>query len=236
MWIWVKELFKSLNKWSMNNKPILLSQILQYKCFFFDFDGVILESANIKTEAFIELYSGSGFEEQIKEYHLKNQGISRFVKFRWITEQLLQKTISEKEVLNLGEKFSTIVFEKILKTPFVPGIERLLKELKQAGKYLVIASGTPQEELDLIVQKRNLGPFFQEVYGSPSQKKDIVAQTMFNHNFEVNECLFFGDASTDFEAAITNKIHFFTRYTAALANYWQEHVAEFVASDFEAII
>lgn len=219
----------------MVNKPILLSEILNYNCFFFDFDGVILESANIKTEAFLELYAGSRFEDKVKEYHLSNQGISRFVKFRWIAENFFHQNLSDEEEIKLGNRFTEIVFEKILKTTFVPGILQLLKELNDAKKFLVIASGTPQEELELIVEKRKLGAFFQEIYGSPKQKKDIVADVMNRKNFTQKECIFFGDATTDFEAAQANQIHFFTRYTPELENYWKGHVSEFVANDFELI-
>ena len=219
----------------MNNKPILLSKILQYNCFFFDFDGVILESTNIKTEAFLEIYEGTGFEDKIKEYHLANQGISRYVKFRWISEHFFKKKLSIDEEITLGNLFSEIVLDKILRAPFVPGVEQLLAELKKAGKYMVIASGTPQEELETIVEERHLSHFFNEIYGSPNPKKEIVADVIKHKHFHQKECLFLGDASTDFEAAKTNEIHFFTRFTPELANYWQDHIAEYVAPNFDHI-
>lgn len=42
----------------------------------FDFDGVIVESADIKTNAFAELFEreGKDAEEKVVEYHLKNAG------------------------------------------------------------------------------------------------------------------------------------------------------------------
>ena len=45
---------------------------------FFDFDGVVLESAQIKTEAFRDLYSGlPELLPRILQYHQQNVGISR---------------------------------------------------------------------------------------------------------------------------------------------------------------
>ena len=41
--------------------------------YFFDFDGVIKDSVDCKTEAFELMYSKYGFEiaEKVKKYHLK---------------------------------------------------------------------------------------------------------------------------------------------------------------------
>ena len=52
------------------------------KSIIFDFDGVIAESTNIKTDAFVSLYSKYSEEVQatVKNYHLKNSGISRYKK------------------------------------------------------------------------------------------------------------------------------------------------------------
>ena len=57
----------------------------------FDFDGVILESADVKTRAFVELYAAHGAEvvDRVREHHLANLGISRFKKFAWIAEHVL---------------------------------------------------------------------------------------------------------------------------------------------------
>ena len=69
--------------------------LLNYQCMFFDFDGVVLESGNIKTDAFIELFAGLGIDEEVKQHHLENQGVSRYEKFRWITENLLKEEYTE---------------------------------------------------------------------------------------------------------------------------------------------
>jgi hypothetical protein len=58
---------------------------------------------------------------------------------------------------------------------------------------------------------------------------------MRNKKFISNDCLFFGDASTDYEAAKANQIHFFTWFTPELSSYWQDHISEFVAQNFDMI-
>ena len=63
------------------------------KILVLDFDGVILDSVNIKTKAFEEL-----FQEQPKEirkkiinYHIKNGGISRYRKFDYFYKNFIKK-------------------------------------------------------------------------------------------------------------------------------------------------
>lgn len=63
------------------------------KAIFWDFDGVIADSVNVKTDAFYELYLPYGKEvaEKVKEYHLANGGVSRFKKFEYWETELLGK-------------------------------------------------------------------------------------------------------------------------------------------------
>ena len=84
------------------------------KTIIFDFDGVIVESAEIKTKAFKELFTDYPQKiEEIVQYHLANGGISRYVKFRYIYEQILGQKLSEDTEIKLGKDFSKIVLQKI---------------------------------------------------------------------------------------------------------------------------
>lgn len=211
---------------------ISFADIKKYDCFFFDFDGVVLESTHIKTEAFVELYAGSGVEDQVRSYHLANQGISRFVKFEWIAKNLLHEEWQSAQAGILGNKFSELVLDKVLNAPFVVGVEQLLHWLQDQKKYVVVASGTPQIELDVIIEKRNLKHFFQEFHGTPKSKTDIINEVVGNNKFQRSECLFLGDASTDCEAARSTGIDFLARYTSELHEYWLQNEATFVVPDF----
>ena len=56
------------------------------KAILFDFDGVLVESVDIKTKAFAKLFENEGPEivNKVVEYHLANGGVSRFKKFDYI--------------------------------------------------------------------------------------------------------------------------------------------------------
>ena len=192
------------------------------RVIFFDFDGVILESADIKTEAFVELFQEHQHQlSAIKEYHLSNMGVSRFVKFEWIYKNLLKQSLSEQESKQLGERFSKIVYEKILIAPFVPGAQELLQHVSK-NSICFVASGTPEDELQSIVKERNLSGYFKEVCGTPRTKTKIVEEMIEKHNLKREHCWFIGDANTDYEAARTTGLKFIARNTPVMASYWKQ--------------
>jgi phosphoglycolate phosphatase-like HAD superfamily hydrolase len=187
----------------------------------FDFDGVILESADVKTDAFTELFAAHGpdVQAQVKAHHLANMGISRFVKFAWIYDNLLRQPLSETDSAALGEKFSALALDKVLAAPFVPGADTALAALV-ARFPLFVASGTPQGELDLIVDRRGLRGSFREVHGTPREKPAILTDLLARHQLDPSQVLFVGDGLSDYKAAAATGVEFLARDTPALHDQW----------------
>ena len=192
------------------------------RAVIFDFDGVILESANIKTEAFLALFAHyPEHRDAIREYHVRNVGISRFRKFQWIYAELLKTPLGEAESTRLGDAFSRIVLEEILKCPFVPGARELLKDLRCQSR-LFVASGTPQDELEHIIEQRGLAPYFTEVWGTPALKADILSSILSRHEIPRDEVVFIGDGESDYSAAKQTGIPFIGRDCPFGGSRWME--------------
>lgn len=125
------------------------------KAIFWDFDGVIAESVNVKTEAFYNLYLPYGIEiaEKVRRHHLDNGGMSRFEKFRYYQTRLLgePEPVDEKAIKKLAAHFSELVLEGVINAPFVPDVEKVLREKSGKMDFYVI-SGAPTEEMRLIVE------------------------------------------------------------------------------------
>ena len=186
----------------------------------FDFDGVILESADVKTDAFVELYAEHGPDvvAAVRAHHLANLGLSRFKKFEWIAENVLGAPLSDAERARLGDRFSELALEKVLCAKFVAGAEAALATL--AARYpLFVASGTPQDELALIVTRRGL-TCFREVHGTPAEKPAILRDLMRRHELAPREVLFVGDGLTDHKAAAATGVEFLARDTAPFHDEW----------------
>lgn len=182
----------------------------KWDAVFFDFDGVILDSVDVKTQAFAAMFRqyGSDIEKSVVDYHLANGGVSRFKKFEYYYRRFLKKDITEETLKALGIEFNQRVIKQVLSAPFIDGALETLKELKQHGIPAFVASGTPHEEIQVIVEKRNISQYFKEVHGSPSLKQDIVQDITTRYVYQLENCLFIGDAITDFEAAQTCGTHF----------------------------
>ncbi len=200
------------------------SFVFEASAVIFDFDGVILESVKVKTDAFKELFSDYPEHlEAIVAYHENNMGISRYHKFAWIYQELLGIMLSPNEEKRLGQQFSALVMEKLLACPFVPGTLELLEELKHRGIPAFIASGTPQNELELLVQRRGLASYFQEVWGSPAEKPEIIERLIAAYELDRNRLYFIGDALSDYIAAKTTGIRFIGRKTPMSALCWEPY-------------
>lgn len=192
------------------------------KAIVFDFDGVLVESVQIKTDAFRKLFSKwQDKVEEIVAYHIRNMGISRYVKFKYFYENILNEPYSEEIGMELGERFSEIVLNEIKIAPFVKGAEEFLSEKYQ--KYLLfIASGTPQEELNDIISCRGMSKFFKDIFGASATKKEIVGKILDKYNLERDEVVFVGDAESDIRAARDTGIRFILRLAPdneSLINY-----------------
>jgi phosphoglycolate phosphatase-like HAD superfamily hydrolase len=183
---------------------------MKWQAVFWDFDGVVLDSVNVKTKAFSLMFSqyGPDVEKAVVEYHLANGGISRFEKFVYFYNHLLNRSVSEEELTVLGEQFSSLVVQEVIAAPFIPGARESLDWFKSKGIPCFVVSGTPQEEIVHIVTKRGLDCYFVEVHGSPRGKPEIVHDIIERFNYTPQCCLLIGDAMTDFEAAMANAVQF----------------------------
>ena len=177
----------------------------------FDFDGVILESADIKTRAFRELFSAYPDKvDAIVEYHEANAGISRFLKFRHIYGSMLGRPLGPEEERALGERFADLVVEEVIRCPFVPGaLEFLQANFREHA--LFVASGTPESELRRLVEARNLTAYFREVYGSPAGKPAILERILAMTGTPRASLVFVGDGMSDYEAAKAAGVEFIGR-------------------------
>ena len=62
------------------------------KGIIFDFDGVIAESVQVKTDAFMELYVlyGQDVVQKVTKHHEANGGMSRYEKIKYYHKTLLR--------------------------------------------------------------------------------------------------------------------------------------------------
>jgi len=181
----------------------------------FDFDGVLAESVDVKTCAYVSLFEEYGQDviSKVVDYHIKNGGVSRFVKLKTIYDKILKKPLSEDKFKSLSEQFSSIVVDEVVAAPWVPGAKDFL--IRNKNRYIFfIISGTPEDELKGIVRRRKMDHFFDSVRGAPKDKVSLLKEVMIEYHLKPEEILFVGDAETDWCAACETGVPFILRLTS----------------------
>ncbi len=195
---------------------------MAFSALILDFDGVILESTDIKTQAFIEMFRDVPEHlDAIVEYHRQHLGMSRYKKFAWIYENLLKKPLSQTMLHELGARFSEIVFDKIVRAPFVPGALETLSACLETDVPTFVISGTPHDELIQIIEARGLERYIARAWGSPMEKPTAVRHIRAFYGFLPNEMLFVGDGWFDYQAAAIEGVPFIARESGGEAVDWE---------------
>ena len=182
-----------------------------YKLIFWDFDGVIKDSLEVKTRAFGQLFEkyGSDIAEKVKAHHESNGGMSRMEKFplylEWAGEE-----VSKVKVDELCNEFSGLVKQGVIQSPWVPGVKERLLENHDQQKF-VLVSATPQQEIEDIIEALEIRQCFIAVFGAPVKKSQAIKKILAEYNLLPEECLMIGDARADMEAAAKNQVPFLLR-------------------------
>ena len=214
-------------------KVVLSLNLLQ--AIFFDFDGVICECMDVKTEAFAQLFELFGDEvvEKVVNHHVKYGGISRYKKIEYYYKEYLNKDISRDTLNEIAKKFSELVFEKVVASDLVKGVKVFLeKYYKKLDLYVI--SGTPQEELDKIIEKKDMGKYFKGVFGSPITKPIHARQIISENGYDINKVLYIGDSLSDYKDSKEAGIQFLGRVPIGINSAFPNDVQ--YISDFYDIL
>ena len=182
------------------------------KAIIFDFDGVLVESVDVKTRAFTRMFEHNGEEvvRKVTDYHLKNGGLSRVHKFKYFYKDIMGTSLTEDKLKELCNTFSKLVVDEVIKSPYVDGAKEFLDEF-YFKLDLFVASGTPEDELKEIVTCRGMDIYFKGIYGSPARKGDIARMVLLQNGYNSDEVVFIGDSITDLNGAQESGVRFIGR-------------------------
>lgn len=92
----------------------------------------------------------------------------------------MSKEDAQKSIVNYRERFSTV---GLFENEVYPGIPQLLKELKDAGRKIAIASSKPTVFIDRILEHFEIAQYFDVVIGSEldgtrGKKEEVVEEAL----------------------------------------------------------
>lgn len=179
------------------------------QAILFDFDGVVLDSVDVKTKAFEAMYLpyGEAIAQKVVQHHLAHGGVSRFEKFKWYHRHYVGHEIDQEELDALCQEFNEKVFQKVLASDYLPGVKEFIRH-QSAQRPLYICTGTPESEILQITEALGIQQFFAGIFGSPATKIEMIQRILDTRGYQPGRVLFLGDAMTDFEAARHHKLQF----------------------------
>ncbi|EDM34778.1 Haloacid dehalogenase-like hydrolase [Pedobacter sp. BAL39] len=200
-----------------------------YKVLLWDFDGVIMDSMPIRSKGFevvLEQYPKEQVEELLT-FHKINGGLSRYFKFRYFFEEIRKEPVTEDQVLALADDFSKIMLgllmdEKLLITDSVSFIKSNYQNYE-----MHIVSGSDGKELRQINDALGLSPYFRTINGSPTPKKELVANILEEYQYPRDEVILIGDSINDYEAAQFNQISFAGYNEESLKTISENYIEQF---------
>jgi len=181
----------------------------KYQAFFFDFDGVLADSVEVKTRAFAKLFEcyGPVVEAKVVEHNRNNGGMTRVDKFHHYYQEILGKPLDKAELQRLCNDFSRLVVDEVVSAAEIPGAEKFLKKWHKSIRCFVV-SATPDEEIKKIVKRRGIDIYFEKILGSSCYKTEHVNYQLDKYSFNPDQCIFFGDAESDYRAATESGVDF----------------------------
>lgn len=167
----------------------------------FDLDGVLIESEPIKTAAFKEIFAQHPeHADEMMRFHAAYPSLPRRRKFERLAE-LLGRRDDAALVDALVMSFSERVRVALERAPLVPGALALLDDLGPAMP-LYVASVTPQEDLDRLLERLGLATRFRRAFGDPPVRKaDALREVIHEVGAPAAAVILVGDAPADLLAA-----------------------------------
>lgn len=196
----------------------------EYRSLIFDCDGVILDSNQVKTAAFYKaaLPYGTEAADALVAYHVANGGISRYQKFEYFLREIVgHEGLAPLE--GLLARYATQVREGLLGCRIAEGLDELRAALPRSN--WLIVSGGDQNELREVFAARGLTRYFNGgIYGSPSDKREILAREIQNGHVEL-PALFIGDSRFDYVCATEAGLDFVFVSDWTEFNGWESYFA-----------
>jgi len=190
---------------------------------FWDFDGVIKESVEVKTHAFTTLFARSSpaVTARIRDHHERNGGMSRFQKIpiylRWAGYSVTAEIVDD-----FCARFSAAGREGVIGAAWVPGAYEYLTENWQRQQF-VLVTGTPHAEITEILVEVGILEWFREVHGAPTPKAAAIASVLRRWGCHPSEALLIGDSAVDYEAARVTQVEFLLRKTPLNVDLQKKH-------------
>lgn len=180
-----------------------MKPLAEYQTLVFDCDGVVLNSNQLKIQAYFDVAIKFGANkaqaQALVDYHVLLGGVSRYPKFEYFLREILQQPVTEKSMQRLLASFTETVQRLLTDCEIAPDLMQV-RQAAPSAKWMII-SGGDQAELCAIFKNRGIADLFTAgIFGSPDNKDQILARELASGNI-AQPALFIGDSRYDHQAS-----------------------------------
>jgi len=200
-------------------------EIERYKTLVLDCDGVVLNSNQLKIEAYFDVAIKYGANEKqaqaLVDHHIKLGGISRYPKFEYFLQEILHEPVTEAAMQSLLEDFGREVKRRLSNCEVAPGLLELCKKTRDI-RWMIISGGDQTELREIFIERKLDVLFDAGIFGSPDNKDEILARELARGNI-AQPALFLGDSRYDHVASVRAGLDFIFLSNWTDFEGWQEY-------------
>jgi len=186
---------------------------MSIKAIVFDFDGTLIDSNQLKYDAYYKLFPSDDFHKRIiTEVLGEIFEESRYAILKEIMRRVNSITGNEYEldnrVLELATEYNVIVVDGAKRCREKTGAKEVLESLSKRYN-LYLNSTTPETSLKDIVKHRKWENYFCDIFGYPNDKTSVLFDIIKRESINQDELLVVGDGKSDRDSANSVKCGFF---------------------------
>ncbi len=208
-----------------------------FKNILFDLDGTIIDSREGIINGFV--YTLKHFDIEVQDRTSLEKFIGPPLEDTFVNYYNLTKEQAKYAI----EKYREF-YEKtgVWETKLYKEIDELIRDLKQNGKNVLLATSKPEPYANKILEKYNLKQYFYFVSGATldgtrNAKKDVIKFALDNiNNFKLEECIMVGDRNYDILGAKANNLKSIgVTYGFGTKQELETAGADYIAEDVEEL-
>jgi phosphoglycolate phosphatase-like HAD superfamily hydrolase len=170
------------------------------RCVVFDFDGTLVDSNAIKRDTYFEILEAvPGSAEAIERVLGEQPGADRRGVLAAV-HAAIGDAPDLPTVEDLVARYARLCEARVSTCAPVPGAVEALSEL-HSRHALYVASATPTDSLERVVELRGWRWLFRGVLGGPSSKPDNLRRIAAREGLGASQIVYVGDRPADAESA-----------------------------------
>jgi phosphoglycolate phosphatase len=164
----------------------------------FDFDGVVIDSALVKLEAFAEVLPRVA---SVRAYLESSQGKPRQERFEWVYRELLHLPYDDTIGTALDARLTSALDARLDEIPLIPGVDEFILRMS-ARLPLFVVSAAPLRDVERLLKLHGLRESFTEIEGAVHNKAVSIDGIRARLGANARQLVFFGDTMSDYRSAI----------------------------------